>query len=67
MPHTEYVQLGKTDNARHDAYQQLLKQQLAEITLFEIRNATNKAWALGSVHFIHRIQTQSIRRVQPNA
>jgi putative transposase len=66
-PHPEYLRLGKTDEARQAAYRQLFKHRLAESSLAEIREATNKAWVLGSDRFKQRIQKQLERRVQPSA
>lgn len=66
-PHPEYLRLGKTDEARQAAYRQLFKHHIAESSLAEIREATNKAWALGSDRFKQRIQKQLERRVQPSA
>ena len=62
-PHSEYIRLGKTEEARQNAYQQLFKYHIAESGLSEIRDATNKAWALGNDYFKQRIQTQLARRV----
>jgi putative transposase len=66
-PHAEYRSLGRTAEDRQSAYRQLFKHHLGESTLAEIRNATNKAWALGDDHFKQRIQTQLKRRVEPKA
>ncbi len=66
-PHPEYLRLGRTAEARQAAYRQLFKHRLAESSLAEIREATNKAWALGNDRFKRRIQKQLARRVQPSA
>ena len=66
-PHREYRKLGKTPEDRQAAYRQLFRVRLAEKTLEEIREATNKAWVLGSSHFKSRIEKQLARRVEPNA
>lgn len=66
-PHTEYLRLGKTGEARQAAYRLLFKCHIAESSMAEIREATNKSWALGSEHFKLRIQKQLERRVQPSA
>ena len=66
-PHLEYRRLGKTDEERQAAYQQLFKNRLSENGLAEIREATNKAWVLGNERFKRRIQKQLERRVEPSA
>ena len=55
LPHVEYVRLGKTDEDRLSAYRQLFKHRIAENSLDEIREATNKAWVLGGDRFKARI------------
>lgn len=67
QPHAEYLRLGSTEAARRAAYRQLFKHHIAESSIVEIREATNKAWALGSDRFKQRIQKQLDRRVQPSA
>lgn len=66
-PHPEYLRMGKTEEARQAAYRQLFKYHVAENTMDEIREATNKAWVLGNDRFKKRIQKQLERRVEPNA
>ncbi len=66
-PHLEYQRLGKTDQERQAAYRQLFKHHLHESSITEIREATNKAWVLGSDRFKRRIQRQLERRVAPQA
>jgi putative transposase len=66
-PHIEYLRLGKTDEERQAAYRQLFKHHIPESSMNEIRDATNKAWALGNDRFKQRIQKQLERRVEPSA
>ena len=66
-PHIEYLRLGKTNEERRAAYRQLFKHHIAESSLNEIRDSTNKAWVLGNDRFKQRIQKQLERRVEPNA
>ena len=66
-PHIEYLRLGKAEDARQAAYRQLFKHHIAESSMDEIREATNKAWVLGNDRFKQRIQKQLERRVEPNA
>ena len=66
-PHIEYLRLGKTEEAKQAAYRQLFKHHIAESSMDEIREATNKAWVLGNDRFKQRIQKQLERRVEPNA
>ncbi len=66
-PHTEYLRLGKQAARRQQAYRALFKSRIAQRTLAEIRQATNKAWVLGSGHFKDKIEQQLGRRAAPVA
>jgi len=55
-PHCEYKRLGKVAAERQSEYRQLFGTQITEITLETIREATNKAWALGGERFKKRIE-----------
>ena len=63
--HSLYENLGRTPDVRQVVYRQLFKNEVPEKTLEEIRNATNKAWVLGSDHFKRRIEKQLSRQVAP--
>lgn len=65
--HVAYQRLGRSNDERLSAYRQLFKQQLSEHSMNEIRDATNKAWALGSERFKQKIQKQLERRIAPIA
>lgn len=67
MPYSEYLHLGESEEARQEAYRGLFKHQLSENYITEIREATNKAWVLGSDRFKQRIQDQLSRRAEPKA
>lgn len=64
-PHAEYINLGKTPEERQSAYRALFKARIADKTLTEIREATNRAWVLGSSHFKEQIGRQLNRRAVP--
>ena len=66
-PHLEYRRLDKLPEARRAAYRQLFRHHIAEREVTAIREATNKAWALGSDRFKQRVQRQLERRVEPKA
>jgi putative transposase len=66
-PHDEYHRLGNDDNEHRLAYRALFNQAISETRINEIRDATNKAWALGDGRFKERIQLQLARRVEPAA
>jgi len=66
-PHAEYIALGGCPEERRKAYRALFKSCIAEKTLGEIREATNKSWVLGSSHFKERIEGQLNRRAEPLA
>ncbi len=63
--HSEYLRLGSNSEEQQSAYRALFKTHIAEKTLAEIRESTNKAWVLGSSHFKERIEQQSKRQVSP--
>ncbi|MGH9439638.1 MAG: transposase [Terriglobia bacterium] len=65
--HREYRRLGKSPQERQSAYRQLFRARIAEKTLGEIREATNKAWVLGDDRFKRRIEQQLKRRAAPRA
>lgn len=67
VPHIEFMRLGLSSDARQAEYRQLFKHHISEISLNEIREATNKAWVLGSDRFKHRIQKKLDRQVGPSA
>jgi len=66
-PNQEYLRLGSTDTARQAAYRQLFEHHISDGNISKIREATNKAWVLGSDHFKEQIQLQLARRVEPAA
>ena len=67
VPHTEYQNLGGDTEQRQIAYRSLFASHVPEQAIADIRDATNKAWALGNDHFKQRIQEQLNRRVEPKA
>lgn len=66
-PHLEYWRLGKSEQERQAAYRRLFRHHVSEESTNAIREATNKAWVLGSDRFKQRIQKQLERRVAPAA
>ena len=64
-PHEEYVKLASTTTERQHAYRDLFNNHLTPQTLTDIRQATNKAWILGSQHFKDKIELQLNRRISP--
>jgi putative transposase len=66
-PHFEFQRLGDDDIERQVAYRALFNQAISEAQINEIRDATNKSWALGDSLFKERVQKQLIRPVEPNA
>jgi putative transposase len=65
-PHFEFHRLGTDDSVRQAAYRALFNQPISETQINEIRETTNKAWALGDSRFKERIQLQLARRVEPS-
>lgn len=64
-PHLEYRRLGKAVGERRKAYRQLFKHRIPNDSLNAIREATNKAWVLGSDRFKRGIQKKLERPVEP--
>ena len=63
-PHQEYHLLGSTEQDRQSTYRQLFRSRISEMRLDMIREATNKAWVLGSDQFKARISKIVGRAVQ---
>lgn len=63
-PHLIYKRLGKTEKERQVAYRYLFRSLIPEQTLEEIREATNKAWVLGSARFKKRMSKKLKRPVE---
>ena len=66
-PHALYRQLGARTGARQAAYRALFRHRIAERTLEDLREATNKAWVLGNDRFRERIESQLNRHTTPKA
>ena len=64
-PHALYSRLGRTDRERQSAYRQLFRAHLSKGDIEAIREATNKAWVLGSDRFKAKIESLSGRRTAP--
>ena len=62
-PQLEYRRLGKQKEDRLKAYRQLFRSCLPEATIAALREATNKAWVLGSDRFKDRIANKVERAV----
>jgi len=66
-PHALYWALGSDEAQRQLHYLSLFDGQVDEISLDQIREATNKAWVLGSEHFKQSIASQLNRRTDRSA
>ena len=64
-PHPLYRRLGNSAAERRDAYRALFRRVLVPADLEAIRNATNKAWALGDDRFCAAIEARTKRRSAP--
>ena len=64
-PHPKYLQPGKTAEDRHKAYRALFRGRMPERDLTVIRDATNRAWALGDDRFKEQIEARTGRRAVP--
>ena len=66
-PHGIYGRLAGSDGERQLAYRQLFRTHLPKSDIESIRQATNKAWALGNDRFRARIEALGARRATPLA
>jgi putative transposase len=64
-PHPEYQKLGSSSKARQKAYRKTFSKPITEDMLARIRDATNKAWVLGSKSFCRDIEGRINRRTTP--
>lgn len=64
-PHAEYLALGNHAQERQTAYRALFDAHLDATTLAEIREATQKGWALGNDRFKDEIERLLQRRTRP--
>ncbi len=62
--HSEYRRIGATEQDRQSAYRQLFRARIPEMTLKALREATNKAWAMGGERFKARVSKQMDRPLQ---
>jgi putative transposase len=60
-----YNALGKSLREQKEAYKSLFEQDIPDLTIEEIRAATNKAWVLGEDRFKQQIEQTTGRRVSP--
>jgi putative transposase len=65
VPHERYLALGSDARAREAAYRAMFIDPLPDATLAEIRDATNKGWALGNKRFREEVAALLARRTQP--
>jgi putative transposase len=61
-PQTMYYALGQDETTRQEQYRSLFTTQVDEMSLAQMREATNRAWVLGSEHFKQKIASQLNRR-----
>jgi len=62
--HMMYTKLGENDSLRQSQYRHLFDSQISELSLDEMREATNKGWVMGSDYFKEKIAKQLNRRVK---
>jgi putative transposase len=63
--HALYLALGATEQERQAAYRALFTAHLDDSQLTEIRDATNKAWVLGTERFQNEVAALAQRRARP--
>jgi len=59
-----YFGLGDNSEEQQSHYRALFQSDIPEQELTEIREATNKAWVLGSRYFREKVQALTDRRVE---
>lgn len=64
-PHEQYTALGADAPTRQAAYRELFRTHLDSRTLENIREATNKGWALGDERFRSEVELLLQRRTRP--
>lgn len=64
-PHALYQSLARDESERHAAYCSLVKAPLDAQLLEDIRDCTNKGWALGCGNFQTKIERLAERRAMP--
>ena len=64
-PHRLYRRLDGTPEERQSSYRRLFRGQPAKADIDAIREATNKAWALGNDRFRAKIEALAGRRATP--
>ncbi len=65
-PHRLYRRLGRTDEESQSAYRALFRGRMPERELTAIREATNKAWVLGSDRFKAQVEAKTGRQPAPS-
>jgi putative transposase len=65
ISHSLYERIGRNADERQAGYRKLFRKQVSEIELDAIREATNKAWALGNDGFREKIEALAGRRTTP--
>jgi putative transposase len=64
-PHGLYRRLAKEETERRAAYRELVRMPMGTELIEEIRDRTNKGWALGSERFRLKVEHLSERRAMP--
>jgi putative transposase len=67
VDHPLYLSLGKDREERQVAYRALFAAHVSEVSMDDIRAATNKGWALGGERFVQEVAKALSRRIAPLA
>jgi putative transposase len=67
IEHDQYLDLGRSEEIRRQAYRELFKSEMDPEELSEIRNCIHKGWALGDTRFREEIEAMGERRAGPAA
>jgi putative transposase len=65
IPYSLYQKLGLGEERRREAYRALVKAPMEARMIDEIRESTNKSWAMGSGRFKQKIEHLTERRTRP--
>jgi len=67
VPHSLYERLGRRAEEWRAAYRELFDLSIEEQMLRDIRESTNKGWALGDDRFLKQIEQLTQRQTAPRA
>lgn len=64
-PHSEYMRLGGTEEARLRQYRSIFSEAMSKDVLSQIRDSIQSGWVLGGERFREEVEVQLAQRVGP--